>query len=119
MNRVDRTLGREVFLGPLYNSIGTGEVDEIGVEFVGPDVVKLCGGAVVEPAGVVLPDGPHIPRHLAVSLADLEFGGQGDLSHQGVNILARVHAFHGSVVEIGDRVAQTGQFGVDALGTSN
>ena len=119
VDRVDRTAGRDLFLGAGDDPVGAGEVDEVGAECVGGDVVKLSGGAVVKPAGVVLPDRPHIPGDLSVALADVEFGRQRDLPHQRVDIRAGVHARDGPVVDVRERVAQPGQLGVDASGAGD
>src|SRR5581483_7958650 len=95
------------------------KIEEVSIEFGGTDRVELGGRAVVEPTRVVLPDGSHVPRHLAVALTDVQCRGQGDISHQGVDVVAGVHSVDGAVMDIFKRVPKPSQLGVNAVGTSD
>lgn len=105
----------EVGPGPGEDCRGSGQFDQIGADRLRSDRVELGGGAVVEPSGVVLPDGPHVPGHPAVALTDVQMLGQSDLTHQGLDILARVHSGDGLVVYRPDRPGEPAELFVDAL----
>ena len=54
----------------------------------------------MEPSGVVLPDTLDRPGYASVDLAELEFGGKHDLSHQLMHGFACVHAGDRRIVNI-------------------
>ena len=68
--------------------------------------VEFCGRLVVEPAEVILPDRPHTPRNLAVTLAHLEFGRKPDFSHCSPDVFRRIHVLHRFVVDVAHRTLQ-------------
>ena len=75
---VKRTTGVEVRPGPFGQDVGSaGQLGQLAPRRGGRDVVELGGGLVAEPAGVLLPDRPHDPRDLAVTLGDVELGRAG------------------------------------------
>ena len=57
-------------------------------------------------AEMLLPDGAHDPRDLAVALADGELQQQGDLPHQGPEVDALVHPLEGAVLQVLDSASR-------------
>lgn len=113
---VQRPIGGQVRPGAIQQRIGAGQLDHVGRDGIESDRVQLGGRLVVEPARVVLPDGPHVPGDLPIALAHFVFRGQRDLAHQGADILSGIHSGDRLIVHVLDGVAQPGQLGVDALG---
>ena len=110
VNGLHRSVTVEVRLGAGDECVGTGEFDQVGADVGRIDRIQLGGGSVVEPPRVVLPDGPHTPGNLAVSLSQLQMRREGDLTHQGADVLAGVHALDGRVMDVLHGVTQAGEF---------
>lgn len=51
----------------------------------------------IEPAGIFMPDSPHVPRQLAILLGQREVIGHAGLPHQDAQVGPRVHAFNCAV----------------------
>lgn len=105
--------------GSIHNRIRARQVHHIGGDSVESHRIQLGCRAMVEPARVVLPDRPHVPGHRPISLADVVFGGEHDLAHQGFHILAGVHPGDGLIVDVCDGVAQSGELAIDELGAGD
>ena len=90
-----------------------GELDEVGIDARSRHAIQGSGGIVMKPAGILFPDRPHVPRDLAVKLADLELRRQLDLAHERMHVLARIHAGDGRIVHVGNRRMHLVEIGPD------
>src|SRR3990172_4220500 len=110
----------DVRRGPRRQRVGaTRELDQVTPDRARRHRVQLGGGFVTEPPRALLPNRAHVPHHLAVPPPELELGRWRDLAHQREEVGPGVHPGDGLVVHPLHRVAQLGEIGVDALGSTN
>ena len=103
MDRVHRTAGRDLLLRPGDDSVGTGEIDEIGTEFVGGDGVKLSGNPLDSFRSGGSAAGPGRVPHASHSVTCTNpTGGSG---REGRLLLSRQRGFRVSPRSVGKSAA--------------
>ena len=115
MKRLHRAPSAGVGPRRLDEGVGAGGVHNISGDGMRCDAVEFGGGAVLEPTGVHLPDGSHVPRRLAVALTDVEVLGHCHFAHCGVEVGAGRHVLDRVFVHGLHGVAHRGDFFGDAL----